>query len=267
MNPTNSHRKTPKRIPRSLGLTQQMHQVHRTNNIDLLTRIRKRIMDIYLQEGMQLNLMPRTLYELATYLHIREEDVMQYLGELGKQFLHGNEHGNMIAALQLLLVRNGLGHTQKVQNQANLLIREQRGKYVPFLSSAANQAIANETSALRATMDLLKLLSPTGPSTQVNVQNNIGGINGVPAEKLITPAEAVMLISSQKGHTTLLDDNAGKQALLSEYGQSGLPEVIATRQLGDSMSGTTPMQELPKRKKHEERNEQLGIIIPGGELS
>ena len=110
--------------------------------------------------------------------------------------------------------------SQLAGRQAAMLFQEQEGQYVPFLSSATNQALANHVQAIKATVDTLKALEPSQPNILIN--NNLTQ----QTVAMITPYEATKLIEEKvkglgigtEAHMAFLDE--GLEGL-------NLPDIVA----------------------------------------
>ena len=164
-----------------------------------------------------------------------------------------------VRAMKTILLRVGLEALDTARNQSLALVASQGQQYVPFMSSAVNQSIANLINAQKPLLELLRTLQPSGPSIAIQVNQ---GKNAVNAEKAIGPNEAIMLINQEKQGRSLLENEADKAQLFNAYiAPLQLPEVIATKQQGASKELEANIYIPSKVKKHDVRNELDGTII------
>lgn len=149
-----------------------------------------------------------------------------------------------------------------ISEQVHNLRREQGAGYVPFLSSAYNQVLKLGIESQKPFLELLRALNPTaGPNTNILIQTG-NKRNNVPDANSVSTSEAMRLIDANRNGTTLLEDENSKMDLFAAYVQNtSLPEVIATKQIGNGMNDGGLMPTKKKRHEaHEERNEANGTI-------
>lgn len=254
-----------KRINRITGITNILKLYHSTKEQKYLDKAKEHTINHYLQNNLQLNGQALTIQQLAIHTRMTEKEIMEKLAKLGEEVYKTMEDGESIAsrAIKMILLRGMLEQANLAKNQANLLYIAQDGQYKPFLSSAANQAIANMANSMKPMLEYLRAIQPTGPKVAIQVNNNQP--NQVPQDKAIGANEAVMLISAQREHKSLLENPDQQQMLLEQYIlPEPLPEVIATRQQGQEAAPTMKVYRPTKIKKsrHETRNESDGTIIP-----
>jgi hypothetical protein len=219
----------------------------------------------YIQHSLTLQGRKLTIQQLAIHTRLTELEIMDRIGRTGKQLWEIQEDGNTNAsgALKMHLLRNALEATEAAQKQASVLENQQNGQYVPFLTSALNQAITNLINSGKPMLELLKAITPPVPRTAIQINAQGGNKAEVPAEKAIGANEAIMLINQQREGITLLENPEAKMALYNQYIlPESLPEVIATKQQGSQIELQANIYTPSKVKKHESRNELTGTFIP-----
>lgn len=245
------------RHPRPMGLT--MLNLNTLKNQNLKENLTQRIVNLYVNEGMQWMGKQTSVAEMALYLNIRPERMLTLMNkdiERLMGFFEGKE-GMALARVQLnLALKKGLEILALHHNQVHLLLGQQGNEYVPFLSAEVNKALGNYSSAMKPYLDAIKLMtdkmstSPYSPSTG---DSSNGGT------KYLSASEAIAILNQGS------DSMYTNKALVDEKMQTmlGLPDVnarnqnlteIGIRQTGSStgnMHGKTNQktQIIPERGK------------------
>lgn len=218
------------RIPRPIGYTYLCQEIHKSQDKDKQEDLRKelirRTIEIYVNNNLQWMGKQMNVTEFATYLNI---DTRELLMRMNKEFVRiGNffddEKGQAFARAQLFAaIKKGLEISAQVEAQAHVLGTAQGNKYVPFLSSAVNQALGNLINSQRPIHDLLKLITDKSPT---NPFINTDGSSSTSGAKYLTPETAIKLINN--GTASLLNDSALLAAKAEEL--KALPDVNARNQ-------------------------------------
>jgi len=168
----------------------------------------------------------------------------------------GKKVEEMASALLFMSFSGALEARHMALDQAEILIRGQKGKFKPFHTMAANGAITNLLAADRNMVSLYSAIMGKN-GTNINISNN----NLVQNNEYLTPEEAVKILN-QKDHHGLLR----KPDLKIQIGEAnqiqGQPEVIATKQTGFKPESIPNLTKLPS-VSHIERNELDGDIMDG----
>ncbi len=211
------------RIPRPIGTS----QINKDN-------IKEHITKHYINTNYMYCHKPMNIETFSQYTNIDIEYINNMIITLGQtQFnnmIEGDQQGFLRAILSGSL-KNALSDRSTALQHQNILLAEQQGRYIPFVS-------AEVTKAIKLTMDsntnVLNILSKiTGPNAGITINNNLSqeqnqaqGLNVV---------QALELIKSQANSShsiPLLEDPSQKEALYIEYGIHDMPEVNATMQTG-----------------------------------
>ena len=186
------------------------------------------------------------MVSLAEFAYMLKENtntvILQMQRELQriKGFWQGTEADDREAARVQIFRHLFLSLENQALNaqQVRVLMAAQGTEYVPFLTSALNQALANNTAALKPTIEILgKMMGQSGQLNQVNI--DMGNKNNV----YMTTQEAMRIIE-QKNQSVLMDSGALNRV---EDGLIGLPEVRANQQGNLSHLGLK-IQEKPEAK-------------------
>lgn len=138
----------------------------------------------------------------------------------GKQFARG-----LISSAAL----KGLEIQALTEAQAKLLLAEQGGRYVPFLTTEANKALGNLINAQKPILDIIKLIVEANPNA---VKTGVGPEEPTTNGAYLTTDKAVQMIS-QNAESLLTSENllAAKEAELM-----GLPEGERIPNIGAKQS-------------------------------
>lgn len=258
------------RLPRPSGLTliaknlrlsesEQQHFAHKTQAIKI-------VVGHYLNHGFTFCGKPCSITDLADFLRVSPTYIMKEMGRYTRTLAsvtspEAIQH-TMQATLGMIL-QNAMKDRAIVQNQVNMLISQQNGEYVPFMTSEANKVLRTLLESNKAFIEFARMLQ--GPN-QVNIQNNINKPTTVEGEaEVLTVTDAVKMLSEKNPLSLLENDEAKEQIRLAELDGFDKVEVVATKQRGFELQasfalGSAP--KLPKRKgKHIDRNEDDGTII------
>jgi len=248
------------RIKRPQGLTYQIKALKTIKEEKEYKRekdrIINRVINDYIQDGFRLNQKPATLTNLADYIGESLISTMRRMNKLGEYML-----GNQNQAFKALLANtiNHLATTKALAlDQFGTLRISQSGGYVPFVSSAVNEALRGLISTDANLISLLRIMAPTqnhnASQTNIQITNQPVGLQNT---NLLNVNDAVKLID-QNREVPLLESSAKIDALETKYIEEGTPQILATKQKGLSTDGLKPRKKL---KVHELRREDDGEIL------
>lgn len=254
------------RIPRPIGVTLLARQYRKDNNTNTLSNLHNKIIGQYIQSGFKVCGFDLTVSQLADYLNMSLKDLMKKVHQQ-IQLISGLSDGKRMEELASAVIFMGFnGHLQArhiAHNQAVMLLNAQDNKYVPFLTGAANGAIANLLNADKNMINLYNALTGKG-GNNININNQ----NLVQNNEYLTTSEAVRILS-EKGNNGLLRKPEMKAELAQAYQNLEMPEVIATKQQGYTKD---PMPMIPTlsvqlpNMTHIDRNEIDGDLGIGSGL-
>lgn len=226
------------RVPRTAGTTMLCKEIHNTTQNKEKTRLKKslqeNILNRYIQDGFRLNGQTVDITYLAQYLGVPVTRVVKGITKHQVQLagLTSPENiENTYRALIASTIGGALLDRGRVLEQVDTLKRAQGDSYVPFLSSALNNALKMAVDTHKPIIDLLRQLSPT-PTTLVQNTTQVA-IDGQ-VEKYIGPNEAIQMIDGhrEEGVNLLTDPEAQQDLHTIHLDGVDMPEVVATRQQG-----------------------------------
>lgn len=223
-----------KKIPRPLGLTFQAIQLRalpEDQSQQKTKEIQKRLVELYVAQGTKINNRTMNIQEFSSYIGLSTIELMKMMNKELERidgFFDNNGKGSraQTRALFLGLFFEVQQASQMAQKQATILAKAQGQKYVPFLSSSLNQAIANLSTSFKPSIELVKLLdgtssnNPNSNGLTTNTQNN---------HYHITPDKAFEIARKAYQNSTENDaqiDTPSTPFLLPEM-EPNLPEVRA----------------------------------------
>ena len=228
------------RVPRPLGLTLQMRLHHKQQgNEEELKRIKIRLIEQWTSGNMMLNERIYTVEQLSQYLNESPSMINKYMwkamGKIGK-IIEKKDAGEIAREIFGTALKKSTEISALIASQAAILMKSQGGKYVPFVSSSVNQALANLNATQAPILALLKVITDKQEVNLIVNQNNQTVIN-----QHIT-AEEALKIANGTTKSLLEDDKMVDQKAL-EFSQYGtLPDTNPRTQ-------NTQFLSLPKLEK------------------
>lgn len=226
-----------RRIPRPLGTTYQSIQLNQekeeTKKRTYLKQIQRRMIEQYVANGLRLNGQQIPIAQFASFLKLTTIELIKAMNEemnkVSKFF--DSDEGRQLARVAFLGAIFEAQETMAIsKSQTQLLLASQGQEYVPFLSSSVNQAIANQITAQKPMLELIKLLLDGGSKeTNILIQNTQ---NNQSNNQFITPDMAVKMLTEHSVKSLLPASNAIGQTyedIEQEAANLGteLPEVRA----------------------------------------
>lgn len=222
--------KVIKRIPRPLGFTYSLSQIHKKQDIEdkrnQIWKMKERIIQLWTNDNMRLNGRSLSISGLSQYLNMESNSVMRIMN---KEMIRisgwlDNKEGSMGFARAIL--GNGLKKCLEImaltQSQTDILMAHQGNKYVPYASSEVNRSITNLINAQKPLQDYLKMFTDKVPD---NPYVNTDKHSGNTGNQYLTPDQAMLLIEN---NLPPIDDEAYLNTKKLELG--GLPDVGARNQ-------------------------------------
>lgn len=263
--------KTKLRIPRPLGLTLMMKEYRNTNNKELLTNAKNMIINQWSTNNFSYNGKQYSIEDIAKLLDMPTQQVIKKVTQPIKHWLTNDTMENRYEALLSLLTKMGLatraqiqGHVEVLQTSQTVDKHTNTYKYTPWVSAEVTNALKLILKSDENLWRLFEGFKPTKPSVAIQVNNQGADAKQSPQGNYLGINEAVKLLNAT-GTPGLLDNPEAQTKLLAEYtDNTELPEIIATKQQGISIDGST--KEITKRS-HDKRREADGpiysdVIIP-----
>ena len=227
--------RTKKRFPRPSGLTIAMYELSQERNEEIRKKSKKKIIkeiiERYISNNFRLNNEPITFNQLATFLRVPVESVISrsLKGEI--QYLTGGGIAEKIKESAQSVIGNCLFNVtrdrQLIEQQTDMLIKRQRGKYVPYLTTEVNRSLWALFDTQKAYIEIYRAMTQNANQslTILNTQNNFG--SSTPKEGTISVLQAVELLNSRE---LPVGEELG-QALQALYSGDGLPIITAKEKL------------------------------------
>jgi len=225
------NKEVPLRHPRPLGLTLMAKAYNQNPNPEEKQKIKEEIIRNtiihYIMNGFRLDRKEMNLTQLTRYLKADgiyiEEQFSKELARQGNLLLDEGEKGQLTRVILKIALKKGLEIQAQAGTQYELLMAQQGGEYVPFLTSSANQALANLINSQKPIHDLIKVLSDKGPNS---IWVNINANSGIQNNQYITAKEANEMIQIKA--ESMMTDRSLIDAKKVEIG--ALPDVSARNQ-------------------------------------
>lgn len=270
-NPTQNKEKLI-RIPRPLGLTLRAKQLHMEGDTDSMIKLKHILIEQWTNNGMVLNNQLYTPEQLSAYLNMPilyiTKYMMKSLKNMGKVMDMNKVEENARAIFGLCL-KKGLEIQAQCQAQVGCLVAQQGGEYVPFLTPALNQALANLNATQLPMLSLLKTMTDKAPVNILLQNMPTAIITGDAQAKYLTTDEALKLITP--GRPSMHQDISLAHDYISHI--PNLPSVDARtqdlREIGLRYDGTQSLSSGAEIEQsgHEDRIRNQGIKDTNSGLS
>ncbi len=218
-----------KRIPRPLGLTILSQTIQRDKPDE---QTMEKLFSYILHNKLQINGKQLSLRTLGSLLHIPETTVykrwIEYQNKLSNAFI--GKAGNGAGAIGFFSLEAAMEGYLASSAQLAVLTRSQGGQYKPYISSSVNEALGQNTAAIRTLLDFYKTMKGSSPTNALQI-NNYGASEGTDttALKSISINEAMKLLEDE-GITKIGYDESLYPTVKSDHLSSDIPEVRATHQ-------------------------------------
>lgn len=212
------------RVPRPLGFTYTLKS--QNNKEETLKDLRKKTIELYVNQNFTLNNKPTKISELSIYLGMRTEDVLREMNrevERITNFFDGGEGRRLARVNFFQAIQKSLETEALVARQTRILMAEQGTNYVPFLTGEVNRSLTNLINAQKPTHDLLRMLTE---KNQINIILNGDGDSRTSGQQYISPEQAMVMITEKA--ESLLNNPALIEQKEAELGS--LPDVLARNQ-------------------------------------
>ena len=220
------------RLPRPFGVTQAMVLVHKSDEQNRPTLI-KRANDFMVQSWLLSNGSicgkSYSISELARFLECEVSDIQLFMKDklLSTRIWDKEVQEQMVESLLGQTVMWTLEDRMDVQSQLDLLKTSQNGKYTAFISSEVNKALKLKLDSTAAMQGLMRALS--GNNT-VNIFNNPVQNNQTNIQQGVNQEEALALITQAIHELPEGKKHDDLNFIEATYDVNSFPEVVATNQ-------------------------------------
>lgn len=245
------------RIPRPIGLTLQLKEIRKTNDI----KEKKKCLHYIIAQGFVLNGKVIDLHQTSQLLGLPLKTI---IGEFSKGLKHFDLGKNDMASFY----REGLNFAFfgiledriKIKAQEEMLVRAQGGQYVPFLTQQVNQA---QNNLLNSQKGIFSVLDKMGSYMTLQLQAEAFKAKGedpTPTEgsQYLTLVDALKMLESSTVPIALVHENLTKP--------ENLPSIIAHREnsyalqkealdVNNASNADEPSEPIKRKIRHIERNE------------
>lgn len=185
------------RLPRPLGMTQALHEYHRTSDPELLDKIQSFFIQYWVMNngiicGKQLN-----LFELSQFLMCDQERIRLHIRDqvLSTKLFDKDRQEEIINSLIGQQIVWAMEDRMAIDGQVRILQASQGNKYTPFVTSEVNRALGMKIQTTGTLTNILKSLQGGG-SINIFNQNNINN-----QQNNLTLEEAVAIVCEENAKT------------------------------------------------------------------
>lgn len=217
----------PFRLPRPLGFTYTIIQYTKTQNKELIDILKKKTIQLYVNEDMKLNGKPITINQLAQYLNETPEFIMREMNrevERIANFFDGSEGKRLARVNWHQSLKKGLEIQALTSHQTAILMAQQGNNYVPFLTSEVNKSLANLINAQKPIHDLIRMLVD---KNQINILLNTADTTHS-GQHYLSPEQAMVMLNnvpSMLGNEAMIEAKEAELLALPD-----MPNVNARNQ-------------------------------------
>ena len=240
------------RFPRTAGTTLELIEIRiKERNEDTSSQKQRKklinnIINHYINNQFKLNNKQLSFQELSTYLNVPVQYVINksLKGEI--KYMSGNGAG-MIDRIQdtsRMMIGNLIFNLTKdrylIEQQTDMLIKKQRNRYVPFLTSEVNKSIKTQLDSNSLYTDLIKTLIQ---STQSNIQilNQQKNYFGPEKDNQLSVLQAIELLDER---ALPHGSDLAATAIEALYINDGLPNIIAKEKRDSNRVKALPFKTL-----------------------
>lgn len=185
------------RLPRPLGMTQALHEYHKTSDPELLDKIQSFFIQYWVMNngiicGKQLN-----LFELSQFLMCDQERIRLHIRDqvLSTKLFDKDHQEEIINSLIGQQIIWAMEDRMAIDGQVRILQASQGNKYTPFVTSEVNRALGMKIQATGTLTNILKSLQ-SGGSINIFNQNNVNN-----QQNNLTIEKAVAIICEENAKT------------------------------------------------------------------
>ena len=222
------------RLPRPLGATALASEAHLSSESTLMANFVDFMINHWLLSNGFICGIQYDIQGLARNLKISVEDIRAHMRDkvMSSRIWDKESQEKILYGLMGELVGWTLEDRMRINAQIEILTRYQAGRYTPFISAELNKALKLGLESGTALQGVLGKLLGGGTTTNIfNLmqQNNNNSITN----NYVTPAQVIDLIHKEAGQ---LEKPEQAKLLETRYDLNSLPEVVATKQEGISIS-------------------------------
>lgn len=217
------------RKPRPMGLTQMSLEYQRTQDNEVLVKLFGYLVNQWYINTGNICGIHYDINSLSSRFRIPKEFISNFMKEtvLSSRIWDKDRQQELIDGLLSEQLTWTLEDRMEIVNQVNILKSSQGGKYTPFISAELNKALKLRLDSSVSLQNLVKSLTGGG---SVNIFNQFNQQNvEVQEANYITIDEARDIIQNS---ITIENKSEEAKYLEAQYDLSGLPEVVATKQVG-----------------------------------
>lgn len=242
------------RIPRERGYTHTLSHIHYLKDPQQKTRklerFKKLIIENWILASYHYNNILTSIDELSILLNYKRRKLIRIHNEISIEISkrYDDQAGgisNLARVLIFQAYKKILKASSEAELQSQLLVSQQDGQYVPFLSAAANQAITNTLNSTKPMLELIKMIQPTNPSG-THIHNHIPASGNTQNNLYITQEKALLMI--RENTTSPLEDEARLGTLLDPALAASLPNIDARTQDLSMIGIKGSAEEAPNKK-------------------
>lgn len=185
------------RLPRPLGMTQALHEYHKTSDPELLDKIQSFFIQYWVMNngiicGKQLN-----LFELSQFLMCDQERIRLHMRDqvLSTKLFDKDRQEEIINSLIGQQIVWAMEDRMAIDGQVRILQASQGNKYTPFVTSEVNRALGMKIQTTGTLTNILKSLQGGG-SINIFNQNNVNN-----QQNNLTLEEAVAIVCEENAKT------------------------------------------------------------------
>ena len=218
------------RIPRPYGSTTLAAQYHISKDPE----VKQQFIDLMVNQWLIGNMvLCGKRYDIGTFassLGITIDDIRVKMRDqvMNSRIWDKEAQEQIITGLMGTMMSWTIEDRMRVNNQIELLMASQQGRYTPFISAEVNKALKMgiDSTASMQTM-VQKFIGGSGTTNIFNMfqQNNNQEVNN----QFVTQAEVLDILTQED---KLLDKSQEAKLLETKYDLGSLPEVVAVNQNG-----------------------------------
>ena len=185
------------RLPRPLGMTQALHEYHKTSDPELLDKIQSFFIQYWVMNngiicGKQLN-----IFELSQFLMCDQERIRLHIRDqvLSTKLFDKDRQEEIINSLIGQQIVWAMEDRMAIDGQVRILQASQGNKYTPFVTSEVNKALGMKIQTTGTLTNILKSLQGGG-SINIFNQNNVNN-----QQNNLTLEEAVAIVCEENAKT------------------------------------------------------------------
>lgn len=214
------------RIPRPLGMTQALHEYHKTQDPEKLNSIQSFFIQNWIMNNQFICGRLFSVIELSHFLKCDPDRIRIHMRDqlLNTKLWDKDKQEDLVNALIGQQITWALEDRMAIEGQVRLLQKSQGQQYTPFVTSEVNKAMGMKIQTTAQLGNILKSLQGGGSINIFNQQNN--------TEVTYLTMEQAIQIVGEENAKMIGSGNADLQYVEAHYDPAALPEVVATKQMG-----------------------------------